>query len=215
MQENDGPAAKDDSERKRFRLPPGTLVTLLLAAALCGVAFLLNLLAQAGLFAQMGTPAGLNGVDATLYLKSLPWEKKSHEALRPLEKMKNLRYALDFFEKYSPEAIATVQAIPSGIPEALQGYGDIAGRIVAIRAKVAQKYAVSEDIEIRPGAPSTLLSLEAEEIDASLLVMGSTLDGINAGDDISFRCLPLYCYAPKEGSGALLFITIPELIDQA
>jgi hypothetical protein len=131
--------------------------------------------------------------------------------------MKNLRSALDFFANYSPDQIAKVQADPSSLAQAVQAYKDEVGKIIALQASILQKYPVSEEIESNSNAPSALLSLGASDTDvtASMLVLGSSLDDLKAGDTIGFRCIPLYCYLPKDGAGSVFFITIPELIQKS
>lgn len=199
---------------RRKKLLSGLLFTVLLAACLCGAGYLLQRFATASPAgaASGGTP--VSGVNATLYLKSMAWEKKSHDTLKPLTKMKNLRYALQFFANFPPDQIAAANSAPSSISAALQNYKEQVGTLVSMNAFVEQKVAVTEEIEAGSGTPSILLQLTAPGAsgDASMLVVGSTLDDVKAGDKISFRCIPLYCYAPKDSEGGVFLITAPELV---
>jgi hypothetical protein len=206
---------------KRRKVPPGALTTLLLAAALCAAGFVLYRIGTAGSPFNAGTApsaakSALGGADASLYLGMLPWEKKSHDTLQSLSKMKNLRYALEFIQKYSPDQIAAIQAKPSSMEDAIANFGVEAGTMISMEAVIIQKDPVTEKIELEPEAPSTLLSLgtDGKSNNASMLVAGSALDGFKAGDAIRFSCIPLYCYVPKDGQEELFLITIPELIEK-
>jgi hypothetical protein len=206
----------EDGGKKRKKLLFGLLITVLLAAALCGAGYLIEKFATAGSSGSVSSGSGISGVDATLYLKSLSWEKKSHDTLKPLTKMKNLRYALQFFENYTPEQIAAVDSAPSSLTQAMQDYKHEVGTLVSMQANVEQKVPVTEEIETGSSTPSILLSISEPGAagDASMLVVGSTLDDIQPGDEISFRCIPLYCYLPKDTEGGLFLITAPELVEK-
>jgi hypothetical protein len=214
-----GPGASGG--RKRGRLPAGAIITILLAAALCAAGVLCdrlgltNALLLGTVGKQSSAPqAEISGMDAAMYLKTAPWDKKSHGTLKDLAKMKNLRYALEFFRKYPPDRIAAIQAQPSSPEDAIANYGGEAGSMISMEADIVQKYPVTENIELISDEPSALLALGggADGGGVSMLVLGSSLDGMNAGDSISFKCIPLYCYAPKGGDGSVFLITIPELI---
>jgi len=206
---------------KRRKVPPGALTTLLLAAALCAAGFVLYRIGTAGppfnaVTAPSAAKSALSGADASLYLRMLPWEKKSHDTLKSLSKMKNLRYALEFIQKYSPGQIAAIQAKPSTMEDAIANFGVEVGTMISMEATINQISPVTEKIELQNNAPSTLLSLgtNGKSGTASMLVAGSALDGFKAGDAIRFSCIPLYCYAPKDGESELFLITIPALIEK-
>jgi hypothetical protein len=217
--EKQKPSSPDASGNRR-KPPQGMLMTLLLAAALCLVGFFFDRLGllqgAAASNAQTSTQAGLTGVDAALYLKAQAWETKSHDKLKSLSKIDNLRIALDFFQRYAPAQIAAVPSMPERLEQAITDFSGIAGKMISMQASIGQKYSVTEKIALSSNAPSALLSLDAagEKGIASLLVVGSALDGLKQGDAIDCRCIPIYCYTPKEGNGqkGLFLITIPELV---
>jgi hypothetical protein len=205
---------------KPRKLPEGAILTLLLAAALCLVGFLIDRL---GLLqgvtpttAQAPSHAGLPGMDASLYLKAQTWESKSHDKLKSISKMDNLRIALDFFQRYTPAQIAAVPSTPESLEQAITDFSGIAGKMISVQASIGLKYPVTEEITLSSSAPSTLLSLDAagEKGIASLLVVGSALDGLKQGDTIDCKCIPIYCYIPKDDKGqkGIFLITIPELM---
>lgn len=160
-------------------------------------------------------PSKAGNTDAALYLYAQPWDDKKHDALKSLGKVKNLRYALAFLQNYTPKEITAVPSLPCNIGDVAVNYGRLAGSIVTFTVKISKKSTVTEDLKLESSQPSTLLEFpqDASYGSASLLVLGSTLDGINAGDSITCRCIPIYCYSPKDNpsGGGLLFITIPEL----
>jgi hypothetical protein len=201
--------------KKEGKIPKGAITPLLLAAALCAVGFALQAFLRPGPSAgPSGSGAARSNAEAAQYLKSMPWDKKTHPDLKPLAKVKNLRYALEFFDMYPPGQIARLPAEQSTLQDAYAGYSGIAGNLISIDTSVVQVYDVPEDIA---GGQSALVSLgdPGAGVTASLLVAGSPPEGLKAGDGISFICLPLYCYAPASGEGGLLLVTVPELIKKS
>lgn len=212
-----------DLRQKRRLALKGALGALLFAAAICALAFAclkLGILGEWNLSiaAPQGSPQiydakALNF--ASLFLNSQQWDKKSHGSLKSLGKIKNLKVALDFFERYPPSEIAALPRRPSSIDDAIDHYADLAGTIVSIEATVTRKYAVTESLLPDSGAPSTLLSLQTDrETGASMLVIGSSPDNAKEGETVTFACLPVYLYAPGEDlkSGGIFFVTLPELV---
>lgn len=154
--------------------------------------------------------------DAALFLYAQPWDGKKHGSLKSLKNVKNLRYALGFFQDYSPRAVAAVPSMPCALADVAANYDRLAGSMVSFTAGITKKDAVTEDLESQATQPSAMLTLPGGPAygGASLIVLGSQLEGFNAGDTIKCNCIPIYYYSPKDdpASGGLLFITIPQLI---
>jgi hypothetical protein len=216
---------RDSTAQSRKKFKMGAVGALLFAVLLCGVGLLsskLGITASENLtigktkLSASSTPA--KAKDASAYLKKQSWEKKTHESIKSLTKMKNLRYALEFFESYSPQEIAAIPSLQSGIDNVVANYDSLVGSMLSIQAVVTQKYPVSENIELNSDAPSTLVAVSGSQQSAtvSILVIGSSLDTIKAGDKIKFVCLPVYSYSPKDTTdqAGIFFITIPELVSK-
>lgn len=213
-----------DEKQKHKKLLVGVGSAILFAAVLCAVAFFggkLGLFGNANLSIALpknsSAPISANQLSfASVYLKTQPWDKKTHSSLKSLEKMKNLRYALNFFEKYGADEIASMPSRASNIDDAAANYDTLVGSLISIDAKVSQKNAVTESIMPGSNAASTLLSLAPDRENgsiASILVIGSPLDQVKAGDTLSFVCLPVYSYSPSDkASGGIFLVTIPELV---
>jgi hypothetical protein len=218
------PSAEDRAARR------GRVVAYVLAAVLA-VAVLVSVILDPGRLGLTGAPAAVatktpkssainpantGNTDAALFLYGQSWDDKKHNSLKSLKSVKNLRYALDFFQNYTPKEIAAVPVMPCTLADVAGNYDRLAGAIVSFSAKVSQKDPVTEDLELQSSQPSTLLTLPGDPSygGASLIVLGSQLDGVNVGDIIKCSCIPIYYYSPKDNpsSGGLLFITIPQLV---
>jgi hypothetical protein len=217
-----------DEKLRRRKLIMGILGSVLFAAILCAIALVGGKLGafgkpdlSIGLSQNSPQPISANELSIiSLYLKSQPWDKKKHNALKSLDKMKNLRYALDFFQKFNSGEIANMPAHASSIDDVIANYEKLAGSLISIDAAVSQKYTVTEGIMTDSNAPSTLLSLSGSQdngVSVSILVIGSSLEAVKTGDKEKFNCIPVFSYSPdnKEDGGGIFFVTIPELLHPA